>query len=96
VTGEPMGDHSIPKGQPRRRPGSAWWRCEQMGHEGGPAQPSKVAIRNTCDLDIDVLELGTRCWNIEWSRLVTSDQSKSFSSYYDSVDVCHEELERIS
>src|SRR6218665_2595811 len=20
-----MGDHSIPKGQPRRRPGSAWW-----------------------------------------------------------------------
>jgi len=41
VTGEPVGDHSIPKGQPRRRPGSAWWRCEQMGHEGGPAQPSE-------------------------------------------------------
>src|SRR6218665_198443 len=34
VTGEPMGDHSIPKGQPQKRPGSAWWRCEQMGHEG--------------------------------------------------------------
>jgi len=28
-----MGDHSIPKGQPRRRPDSAWWRCEQTGHE---------------------------------------------------------------
>ena len=26
VTGEPMGYHSIPKGQPRKRPGSAWWR----------------------------------------------------------------------
>jgi len=37
VTGEPMGDHFRPKGQPRRRPGSAWWRCEQMEHEGGPA-----------------------------------------------------------
>jgi len=36
-----MGDHSIPKGQPRRRPGSAWWRCERRGHEGGPAQPSR-------------------------------------------------------
>jgi len=35
-----MGDYSIPKGQPRRRPGSAWLRCEQMGREGGPAQPS--------------------------------------------------------
>src|SRR6218665_2015094 len=35
-----MGDYSIPKGQPRRRPGSVWWRCEQMGHDGGPAQPS--------------------------------------------------------
>ena len=34
VTGEPVGDHSIPKGRPRRRPGSALWRCEQMGHEG--------------------------------------------------------------
>jgi len=40
VTGEPMEDHSIPKGQPRRRPGSAWWRCEQMELEWGPAQPS--------------------------------------------------------
>jgi len=36
-----MGDHSIPKGQTRIRPSSAWWRCEQMGHEGGPAQPSE-------------------------------------------------------
>jgi len=26
VIGEPMGDHSMPKGQPRKRPGSAWWR----------------------------------------------------------------------
>src|SRR6218665_2731378 len=33
-----MGDHSIPKGQPRRRHGSGWWRCEQMGHEGNPAK----------------------------------------------------------
>jgi len=35
-----MEDHSIPKGQPWRKPGSAWWSCEQMGHEGGPGQPS--------------------------------------------------------
>jgi len=41
VTGEPMGDHSITKGQPRKRPGSASWRCEQMGHEGSPAQPNE-------------------------------------------------------
>jgi len=41
VTAEPMGDHSISKGQLRRRPGSAWWRCKQMGHEGGPAQPNE-------------------------------------------------------
>jgi len=40
VTGEPMRDHSMPKGQPRRRPCSAWRRCQQMGREGGPAQPS--------------------------------------------------------
>src|SRR6218665_1816025 len=36
-----MEDLSIPKGQPWRRPGSAWCSCEQMGHEGGPAQPSE-------------------------------------------------------
>jgi len=30
VTAEAMEDHSIPKGQPRKRPGSAWWRCEQI------------------------------------------------------------------
>ena len=35
-----MGDHSRPKGQPRRRPGSAWRRYEQIGHEGGLAQLS--------------------------------------------------------
>jgi len=28
MTGEPMGDYSIPKSQPRRGPGSAWRRCE--------------------------------------------------------------------
>ena len=33
-------DHSIPKGQPKRRPGNALRRYEQMGHEGGHAQPS--------------------------------------------------------
>ena len=44
VTGEPMGDHSIPKGQPRKRLGSAWCRCEQMGHEGGPAQPNEGGV----------------------------------------------------
>jgi len=27
---EPMGYYFRPKGQPRRRPGSAWRRCEQM------------------------------------------------------------------
>ena len=26
VTGEPMGDHSIAEGQPRKRPDSAWYR----------------------------------------------------------------------
>jgi len=36
-----MGDHSKSKGQPRRKPGSAWRRYEQMGHEGGSAQPSE-------------------------------------------------------
>jgi len=36
-----MGGHSIPKDQPRRRPGSAWRRCEQIEHEGGPAQSSR-------------------------------------------------------
>src|SRR6218665_1674464 len=41
VTGAPMGDHSIPKSQPQRRPGSAWWRCEQMGHEEGLAQQNE-------------------------------------------------------
>src|SRR6218665_1755163 len=45
VTGEPMGDHSIQKGQPRKRPGSAWWRFEQMGHEGGPDQPNEGGER---------------------------------------------------
>ena len=40
MTGEPLGDHFIPKGQPRKRPGSAWWKCEQMGRERGPAQPT--------------------------------------------------------
>jgi len=39
VTGEQMGDHFRPKGQPRRKPGSAWRSCEQMGHEESPAQP---------------------------------------------------------
>src|SRR6218665_4227812 len=29
------------KGPTTRRPGSAWWKCEKMGHEGGPAQSSE-------------------------------------------------------
>src|SRR6218665_4155703 len=37
-----MGDHSRQKGQPRRKPGSAWRRYEQIG-QGGPAQLREVA-----------------------------------------------------
>ena len=39
-----MGDHSIPKDQPWRRPGSALWRCEQMGHEGGRDLLSRAKV----------------------------------------------------
>jgi len=39
VTKEAMGNHSIPKGQPRRRTGPAWRRCEQMEYKGQITQP---------------------------------------------------------
>jgi len=53
VTGEPMGDHSIPKGQPRKRPGSAWWskwdmkeallsRTKVAGAPSGKGKATKV------------------------------------------------------
>ena len=50
-----MGDHSTPKGQPRKRPGSAWWRCEQMGHEGGPAQPNEGGEGHSKSKSLDIV-----------------------------------------
>jgi len=35
-----MGDYSRPKSQPQRRPSFARRKYAQMGHEGGPGQPS--------------------------------------------------------